>query len=205
MAESSGGGSNLLVADEGVPDVLLHLARGEPIEFAGNRVVVPAATSLGTAVLACAKRNLGGMEGLVGVPGTLGGALRMNAGSYGTEMAGVARAVTLFKGDTRQVETVIADQVGFGYRHTESFFPRSRALRAITLELLDCPQSEVLERVKGYNRKRRAAQPLAGRKRRLHVQESPRTFRGQDDCLSRIERNAARRGGSVRTARESHR
>ena len=85
-----GGGSNLLVADQGLPDVLLQLARGEAIAFAGNRAEVPAAANLGTAILECAKRNLGGMEGLIGVPGTVGGALRMNAGAYGTEIGDVA-------------------------------------------------------------------------------------------------------------------
>ena len=57
-----GGGSNLLVADEGLPDVLLQLARGEAMAFAGNRAEVPAAANLGTAILECAKRNLGGWK-----------------------------------------------------------------------------------------------------------------------------------------------
>ena len=153
-----GGGSNLLMADEGLPDVLLQLARGVPIEFADHRVIVPAATTLGTAILACAKRNLGGMEGLVGVPGTLGGALRMNAGAYGTEMADVVYALTLFRGETRQVESVKADSVGFEYRHTN--ISSHDLVLSVTLDLLDRPQSEVLERVKEHNRKRRTSQPL---------------------------------------------
>ena len=153
-----GGGSNLLVADEGVPDAVLQMTRGEEIEIAGNRVVVPAATSLGTAILECAKRNLGGMEGLVGVPGTFGGALRMNAGAYGTEMADVVRAVTLFNGETRQVETVTADHVGFKYRHSN--LSSHDLVLSVTLELLDRPQAEVLARVKEFNRNRRASQPL---------------------------------------------
>jgi len=195
-----GGGSNLLVADDGVPDVVLQLARGEPIEFAENRVVVPAATSLGTAVLACAKRNLGGMEGLVGVPGTLGGALRMNAGAYGTEMADVARAVTLFKGGTRQVETVKADHLGFKYRHS-NLSSRDLVL-SVTLELLDRPQADVLARVKEYNRKRRAAQPLQEESAGCMFKNPPGLSAGK--LIASLGLKGTRLGGAVVSERHAN-
>jgi len=153
-----GGGSNLLVADAGLPDVLLQLARGEAMAFAGNRVVAPAAANLGTAVLECAKRNLGGMEGLIGVPGTVGGALRMNAGAYGIEMGDVVRAVTLCRGATRLIESVRMENAPFEYRHTS--FSSQDVLISATLELPDCPYAVILERIKQCNRKRRASQPM---------------------------------------------
>ena len=86
-----GGGTNVLAADEPHRKVYLRLASGshEP-EFRGNVARVAAAAELGRTVMECAKRNLGGMEGLVGVPGSVGGALRMNAGAYGTEKIGRA-------------------------------------------------------------------------------------------------------------------
>jgi len=153
-----GGGSNVLVVDQGLPDVLLQLARGEAIAFVGNRAEVPAATNLGTAVLECAKRNLAGMEGLAGVPGTVGGALRMNAGAYGTEIGDVVRAVTVFHGATGLFETVKTENVRFEYRHS-SFSPDDVVLAA-TLELRDCPYAVTLERIKECNRKRLASQPI---------------------------------------------
>jgi len=153
-----GGGSNLLVADEGLPDVVLQMARGEEIEIAGNRVVVPAATTLGTAILDCAKRNLGGMEGLVGVPGTLGGALRMNAGAYGNEIGDVVRAVSVFHGATGLTETLDTESDRFQYRRTS--FACDDIMLSVTLELLDCPYAQILERIKQCNQKRRAAQPI---------------------------------------------
>ena len=195
-----GGGSNLLVADEGLPDVVLQMARGEEIEFAGNRVIVPAAASLGTAILACAKRNLGGMEGLVGVPGTLGGALRGNAGAYGTEMADSVRAVTLFHGETAQVETVKADKVGFEYRHT-NLSPHDLVL-SVTLELLDRPQSEVLARVKDFNRKRRASQPLQEECAGCMFKNPPGDSAGK--MIASLGLKGARLGGAVVSERHAN-
>ena len=52
----------------------------------GNAAFVDASADLGGMVTFCAKRDLGGMEGLIGVPGSVGGALRMNAGAYGTQI-----------------------------------------------------------------------------------------------------------------------
>ena len=195
-----GGGSNLLVADEGVPDVVLQMARGEPIEVAGNRVVVPAATTLGTAILECAKRNLGGMEGLVGVPGTLGGALRMNAGAYGTEMADVVRAVTLFKGETRQVETVKAANLGFEYRRTH--LSSHDLVLSVALELLDRPQSEVLARVKELNRKRRASQPLQEESAGCMFKNPPGDSAGK--MIASLGLKGTRLGGAVVSERHGN-
>jgi UDP-N-acetylmuramate dehydrogenase len=80
-----GGGSNLLVQDGELPWLVLQLARTEPeVSLEGNFAQIDAAADLGRTVTYCAKNDLGGLEGLIGVPGTVGGALRMNAGAYGT-------------------------------------------------------------------------------------------------------------------------
>jgi UDP-N-acetylmuramate dehydrogenase len=154
-----GGGTNLLVADEGIDDVAIHLARDpRGLKFEGGRVEVPTASNLGTTVMECAKRNLGGMEGLVGVPGSVGGALHMNAGAYGTEIKDVVRAVTVFRGAAGSVEILHTDEVHFEYRGS-SFAPDD-ILLSVTLELPEKPYAEILERVKQCNQKRRASQPI---------------------------------------------
>ncbi len=154
-----GGGSNLLVADEGLDGVVLHLARGrKELVFQGSRVEVPASQNLGTTVMDCAKRNLGGMEGLIGVPGSVGGALRMNAGAYGTQIGDVVRSIKVFRGAAGRVDTLQTDQVRFEYRHT-SFAPDDVMLSAL-LELPERPYTDILERVKQCNQKRRASQPV---------------------------------------------
>ena len=154
-----GGGTNLLVVDEGLNDVVLHLLR-EPdgMKFDGMRVEVPTAANLGTTVTECAKRNLGGMEGLIGVPGTVGGALRMNAGAYGTQIGDVVRAVTVYRGSGGRVEALRTEDVRFEYRHS-SFAPDD-ILLSVSLELPERPYAEILEKIKQCNQKRRASQPI---------------------------------------------
>ncbi len=154
-----GGGSNLLVVDEHLDDAVLHLTRGpRDWSFQGNRVEVATAANLGTTVMECAKRNLGGMEGLIGVPGTVGGALWMNAGAYGTEIGSLVRALTLYRASTGRVETLASDHLRFEYRHS-SFAPDD-ILLSVTLELLERPYAEILEKIKQCNQKRRASQPI---------------------------------------------
>jgi UDP-N-acetylmuramate dehydrogenase len=93
-----GGGSNVLIDDGELPWVILQLARQEPEwRFEGTSVWVDAAADLGRTVTTCAKRDLGGMEGLIGVPGSVGGALRMNAGAYGTQIGSYVREVEVFQ------------------------------------------------------------------------------------------------------------
>jgi UDP-N-acetylmuramate dehydrogenase len=154
-----GGGTNLLVVDEGLNDVVLHLLR-EPdgLKFEGRRVEVPTAANLGTTVTECAKRNLGGMEGLIGVPGTVGGALRMNAGAYGTQIGDVVRALTVYRGSGGRVEALRTENVRFEYRH--SSFAADDILLSVSLELPERPYAEILEKIKQCNQKRRASQPI---------------------------------------------
>jgi len=154
-----GGGSNLLVRDGELPWVVLQLARPEEeVRIEGNMVEVDAAADLGRTVTYCAKRDLGGMEGLIGVPGTVGGALRMNAGAYGMQIGSYVREVTVYRAAERRVETLKGDQISFEYRHT-SFAPDDMML-AVKLELPSKPFREILDGIRICNEKRRSSQPL---------------------------------------------
>src|SRR5260370_20789259 len=100
-----GGGSNLLVGDGELPWVILQLAKPDPeIVLDGTLAHVDAAADLGHTVTFCAKHDLGGMEGLIGVPGTVGGALRMNAGAYGMQIGSYVREVQLYRAAARRIE-----------------------------------------------------------------------------------------------------
>ncbi len=154
-----GGGSNLLVGDGELPWAVLQLVPPEPdIVLEGNFAHVDAAADLGRTVTFCAKRDLGGMEGLIGVPGTVGGALRMNAGAYGMQIGTYVREVKLYRAATRKVETLRGHQISFEYRHT-SFAPDDMML-AVTLELPSKPYNEILQGIRICNEKRRSSQPL---------------------------------------------
>ena len=154
-----GGGSNLLIEDGELSWVALHLSPKESqTEFSENHVRIPAAADLGRTVMECAKRNLGGMEGLIGVPGSVGGALRMNAGAYGIEIGQFVRSVELFESASSTVKTVAARQVGFHYRHTS--FAKDDIMIGAELELPAKPYKDILTTIKMCNEKRRASQPL---------------------------------------------
>jgi UDP-N-acetylmuramate dehydrogenase len=154
-----GGGSNLLVADEELPFAVMQLAKPEPeLVVEGNTASVDAAADLGRMVTFCAKRNLGGMEGLIGVPGTVGGALRMNAGAYGTQIGSYVREVKVYRAGERKIETFKGEQISFEYRHT-SFGPNDMML-SVKLELPTKSYEEIIKGIRICNKKRRSSQPL---------------------------------------------
>ena len=154
-----GGGSNLLVGDGELPWIVLQLAKPDPeIVLDGNFARVDAAADLGRTVTYCAKHDLGGMEGLIGVPGTVGGALRMNAGAYGMQIGSYVREVKLYRAAARNIEILSGDQISFEYRHT-SFAPDDMML-AVTLELPSKSYQEIIQGIRICNEKRRASQPL---------------------------------------------
>jgi UDP-N-acetylmuramate dehydrogenase len=154
-----GGGSNLLVMDGELPFVVLQLAQPRPdVVVEGTIAIVDAAADLGKTVTLCAKNNLGGMEGLIGVPGTVGGALRMNAGAYGTQIGSYVREVKVYRAAARKLETLEGDQISFEYRHT-SFAPDDMML-SVKLELPSKQYPQILQGIRICNEKRRASQPL---------------------------------------------
>ena len=142
-----GGGTNVLVADGELPWIVLHLPSTHPgVRVEGNAAFVDAAA------------DLGGMEGLIGVPGSIGGALRMNAGAYGTQIGSYVREVELYRAASGENETLRGDDIRFDYRHT-SFAPDDIMLR-VKLELPPKPYQEIVAGIRVCNEKRRASQPL---------------------------------------------
>jgi UDP-N-acetylmuramate dehydrogenase len=154
-----GGGSNLLVGDGELPWVVMTLVKPEPdIVLEGNFAQIDAAADLGRTVTYCAKNDLGGMEGLIGVPGTIGGALRMNAGAYGMQIGSYVREVKLYRAAARKIEILRDDQISFEYRHTS--FAADDMMLAVKLELPSKPFKEILQGIRICNEKRRSSQPL---------------------------------------------
>jgi UDP-N-acetylmuramate dehydrogenase len=154
-----GGGSNLLVGDGELSWVVLQLASPDPdVVLEGNFAQVDCAADLGRTVTYCAKHDLGGMEGLIGVPGTVGGALRMNAGAYGMQIGSYVREVKLYRAATRRIEILRGEQISFEYRHTS--FAADDMMLAVKLELPSKAFKEILQGIRICNEKRRSSQPL---------------------------------------------
>jgi len=154
-----GGGTNVLIADGDLPWIVLHLSHKHAAVNVEDRVVTAdAAADLGGMVTFCAKRDLGGIEGLVGVPGSVGGALRMNAGAYGTQIGPHVREIEIYRAASGRLETLRGSDIRFDYRHT-SFAPGDVMLR-VKLELPAKPYREILAGIRVCNEKRRSSQPL---------------------------------------------
>ncbi len=112
-----GVGSNLLVRDGGVPGVVIRLGRAfATITLAGATLTVGAGCLDLNVALAARDGALAGLEFLSGIPGTIGGALRMNAGAYGREMRDVVVAARALDAGGGTHDLSVAE-LGFGYRH----------------------------------------------------------------------------------------
>jgi UDP-N-acetylmuramate dehydrogenase len=113
-----GSGSNLLVADEGVPGLVLKLDRGlSTIDVDGTRIRCGGGARLPAIAAAAAAAGLGGIEFAVNIPGTVGGAVRMNANAYGGELTDVLEwvEVTAADGTTRR----FPKDLGLTYRRSD--------------------------------------------------------------------------------------
>src|SRR5207248_2036384 len=114
-----GQGSNLLVSDEGTPGMIIRLASLEfgRIAIDGQRVTVGGGANLGRLVTMAVHRGLGGMEMLVGIPGTVGGALHGNTGSHGGDIGQWTASATVVTTTGETLERTRDDLV-FGYRES---------------------------------------------------------------------------------------
>ena len=155
-----GRGSNLLVADEGVRGAVICL--GEPysrIRLEGtNTLVCQAGASLASVCKFAADQGLSGLEFAWGIPGTVGGAVVMNAGAYGGEMKDVVTRVLYLTLEGEPGE-MAADQLDFSYRHS-AFSHRPACVTQVTVALQPGDREEILARMKEIGARRTEKQPL---------------------------------------------
>jgi UDP-N-acetylmuramate dehydrogenase len=115
-----GVGSNLLVRDGGIPGIVIRLGRGfAGIEMERDELRVGAAALDRIVAFAAANAGLGGLEFLSGIPGSIGGSLRMNAGAYGREIEAVLVSATALDRNG-QTHTVNTSAMGLSYRHSDA-------------------------------------------------------------------------------------
>jgi len=154
-----GNGSNLLAADSGLDTLVIHTGRMDGLERAGERTIrAGAGLSLARLASFAQREGLGGLEFAHGIPGSLGGAVRMNAGAYGGEMRQVVRSVTAwFPGEG--VRQLAAEELDFGYRHSV-FCEKRGAVLAAELALEERDRDAIRARMEELGRRRREKQPL---------------------------------------------
>lgn len=153
-----GGGSNVLVADEGWPGVVLYISENlSGISFEGRRAQVLAGTPLLELIKKAVRRGLGGMELMAGIPGSVGGALRMNAGAFGQEIEATVKNVRGFLTDGTPVAKD-RKQVSFGYRNAPEL--ESVVITSASFEFKQGDAKALRERVKDILSIRAEKQPL---------------------------------------------
>jgi UDP-N-acetylmuramate dehydrogenase len=115
-----GVGSNLIVRDGGVPGVVVRLPKSfAKVEVGQNSYIKAGAGAMGITVASAARdAGIEGLEFLRGIPGTVGGAVRMNAGAYGREVSDILVTATVVLRDGT-IETIDALDMGYSYRHSE--------------------------------------------------------------------------------------
>lgn len=153
-----GNGSNLLVSDEGYDGAILHLARDfGRIRREGNRIYAESGALLAQVARFAAREGLSGLEPLSGIPGSVGGAVAMNAGAYGGETKDVIERVRLFTKDGMREYT--NEEMHFSYRHSRITDEGGIVLEATFLLKPDGPE-EIFARIEDYATRRNTKQPV---------------------------------------------
>ncbi|MFN8232546.1 MAG: UDP-N-acetylmuramate dehydrogenase [Actinomycetota bacterium] len=155
-----GKGSNVLVSDEGFPGLVLRLGRG--FRWAGrdgDRLTAGGAMPLPALAGIALQHSLGGLEFGVAIPGSLGGAVRMNAGAHDGEMARVLERVDVYRLGDGRCDAIAAADAGFAYRRTD--LPADGIVVAAVIGLRDDDQAAIRARMEAARAWRRRTQPVA--------------------------------------------
>lgn len=154
-----GRGTNLLVRDEGFEGVVIHMGESFARVFVTRDTVhAEAGASLAAIASAALEHGLTGMEFAHGIPGSLGGALMMNAGAYGGEMADIVEFVRYMDADGKIREREAKD-CGFSYRHSR-FEEEKCVILGARLRLVPGSKEAIAARMRELSEKRIASQPL---------------------------------------------
>ncbi len=189
-----GAGSNVLADDAPHHYVVLSMreVKGE-VEFDGERVKVSAGYSLPRLCVEAARRGLSGIEGLGGIPGTVGGALWMNAGAYGHEIGTMVETVRVARGG--QVVDVPGRDVQWDYRHTS--FKDGELLLGATLRLKPDEPAHIITRMAEAKRKRMDSQPHGARSAGCFFKNPPGTNLSTGKMIDDLGLKGTKRGGAV--------
>lgn len=154
-----GNGSNLLVSDNGYEGVVLKL-EGEfnEIKTDGLKIISGAGASLAAVARTAMEEGLTGMEFASGIPGTMGGAIVMNAGAYDGEMKQVVKEVTVMDQEGN-ILVLDNDTMEFGYR-TSVIKNRPFIVLSVVLELQEGEKAEIKKKMDDFAERRREKQPL---------------------------------------------
>jgi len=151
-----GGGSNLLMPDEGFDGVVIKITTTKSELQKDNFIFAEAGVPLANLVNLAAKNELTGLEWGVGIPGTIGGAIRGNAGAMGREISACVKTVTIWQNS--EITEMSNRECGFNYR--ESIFKDcSDVVLSTILELRPGNKTEIMQNMQGYIKQRTGRYP----------------------------------------------
>lgn len=155
-----GNGSNVLVSDKGIRGIVLKIGlKNIKITESKNAIIeADAGAMLGTIAQLLLKQSISGFEFAAGIPGSIGGAIRMNAGAYGGEMKDIVKNVTILD-ENDEIRTIANAECEFSYRHSR--FTNSREIiLGITIELPYGNENDIREKMEEYAKSRKEKQPI---------------------------------------------
>lgn len=152
-----GNGSNLLVKDEGVKGIVLKIDI-KKIEIQGNNVTVGSGVKLGELAQKLLREELAGFEFASGIPGTIGGAIRMNAGAHGSELKDIVKTVT-YMDKNGEMHKIKNEDAKFEYRNSR-FSKEDNIILETELELEKGNKEEIQAKMTEYANFRKEKQPI---------------------------------------------
>ena len=154
-----GNGSNLLVRDKGIRGIVVVLKdEFSQITVKENMLTAQSGATLRAAAIESFEKKLTGMEAVSGIPGTVGGAIIMNAGAYGTEMKDIVKNVVCIDRDGN-IQNFNNEEMNFSYRHSTAS-EKDLIVLEVSFELKPGKYEKIIEDFKEYDNKRSSRQPL---------------------------------------------
>ena len=154
-----GNGSNLLFDDGGFDGVVISTEKMNSVMIDGEYLTAGAGAMLSSCAVSARDNALSGMECLYGIPGTVGGAVFMNAGAYGGEMKDIVIRTEYYDRAEKRIKTIEGDEHSFGYR--ESIFRHNEGvILSSTFKLKKDATEEINARMADYKGRRISKQPL---------------------------------------------
>jgi len=154
-----GGGSNLLINDGGFNGLVIRLVNNS-VEWKDTACLAEAGIRLNDLISSAKEKNRGGMEWAYGIPATLGGAARNNAGAFGCEFSNQIDSVRVFDLKKEDFITVEKKDCDYSYRHSVFQKNPDWIIWQVSLAWEKCPKEQIEKNILSYLKKRKESQPL---------------------------------------------
>jgi len=191
-----GNGTNLLVKDSGIEGIVCKLEMCEVNFLKDGMVEVQSGLTNASLAYMLLKENMTGFEFACGIPGTIGGSIKQNAGAYGSEMKNVVQSVKILDLDDMEIKELTNEECEFGYR-TSIFYRIDAIVLSAKMHFELADQEEIKEKMETNNNSRREKQPL-------EYPSAGSTFkRGEDFITAKVIDDCGLKGYSIGGAQVS--